>query len=254
MVDKVFGSSGDRVVIEEWLEGQEATFMVITDGNSVAPLTPLQDYKRAYDGDRGTNTGGMGCYSPVPAVTPELYDQVLETMIKPTVQAMKAEGHPYTGVLYTGIILTRDGPKVLEYNCRFGDPETQVTLPLLETDLVEIIQASLAGSLDSLEIKCYNGCAVCVVVASGGYPAGYETGKPISGLEEAGAMDGVTVFHAGTKLDSSGIVTSGGRVLGVTGVGDTFRVARDRAYTAVGKIHFDKVHYRKDIGARVINA
>ncbi len=143
---------------------------------------------------------------------------------------------------------------MLEYNCRFGDPETQVTLPLLETDLVEIIQASLAGSLDSLEIKCYNGCAVCVVVASGGYPAGYETGKPISGLEEAGAMDGVTVFHAGTKLDSSGIVTSGGRVLGVTGVGDTFRVARDRAYTAVGKIHFDKVHYRKDIGARVINA
>ena len=252
MVDKVFGKSGDRVLIEERLEGQEATLMVITDGRSVVPLAPLQDYKRAYDNDQGLNTGGMGCYSPVPAVPPELYERALETMIVPTLRAMQSEGCPYTGVLYTGIILTADGPKVLEFNARFGDPETQAALPLLETDLVEIIQASLAGSLDSLEIKCYNECAVCVVVASGGYPGEYETGKPISGLDEAGAVEGVTVFHAGTKLQDGQVVTSGGRVLGVTAVGDTFRTAVERAYSAVGRIHFDDMHYRRDIGARVI--
>ena len=252
MVDKAFGKSGDRVVIEERLEGQEATLMVITDGNSVAPLTPAQDYKRINDCDKGPNTGGMGCYSPVPVVTPELYGQVLETMIKPTIQAMKAEGCPYTGVLYTGIILTAEGPKALEFNARFGDPETQVVLPLLETDLVEIIQASLAGSLDSLEIKCYNGCAVCVVVASGGYPGDYETGKPVSGLDEAGATEGVTVFHAGTKLQDGRVVTSGGRVLGVTAVGDTFKTAIHRAYSAAERIQFENIYYRKDIGARVL--
>lgn len=253
MVDKVFGKSGDRVIIEERLSGQEASLMAITDGETVYPMTPAQDYKRAYDNDQGKNTGGMGCYSPVPVVTPELYDQVLETIIKPTIRAMKAEGRPYTGVLYTGIMLTEDGPKVIEFNARFGDPETQVVLPLLQTDLVEIIQASLAGSLDSLEIKCYNECAVCVVVASGGYPGDYEVGKLITGLEEAGKIEGVTVFHAGTKLLDGHIVTSGGRVLGVTGVGDSFRAARDRAYAAVEKIHFDNMHYRRDIAERVIS-
>jgi phosphoribosylamine--glycine ligase len=251
MVDKAFGASGDRVVIEERLEGQEASLVVITDGENVVPLTPVQDYKRIGDGDTGPNTGGMGCYSPVPAVPPELYNQVLDTIIKPTIQAMRKEGRTYTGVLYTGIILTRDGPKTLEFNCRFGDPETQVALPLLESDLVEIIQASLAGSLDSLEVKCYNGCAVCVVVASGGYPGHYETGKPISGLQAAGAVEGVIVFHAGTKLQNGQVLTSGGRVLGVTALGDTYRIAIDRAYEAAGMICFENMYYRRDIGARV---
>jgi phosphoribosylamine--glycine ligase len=252
MVDKAFGKSGDRVVIEERLEGQEASLMAITDGESVLPLQPAQDYKRAYDNDEGLNTGGMGCYSPVPVVPPEMYDRCLETIIRPTIRAMKEEGRPYTGVLYTGVMLTGDGPKVIEFNCRFGDPESQAVLPLLETDLVDLIQASLGGCLDSSEVKCYNGCAVCVVVASGGYPGDYETGKPISGLEEAGALEGVTVFHAGTKLEDGKVVTSGGRVLGVTGVGDSFRAARDRAYSAVEKISFEKMHFRRDIAERVI--
>ena len=253
MEDKIFGRAGDRVVIEERLEGQEATLMVITDGETIIPLMPSQDYKRAYDCDQGLNTGGMGCYSPVPVVPPELYDRILETIVKPTIRAMRQEGRTYTGLLYTGIMLTRDGPKVIEYNCRFGDPETQVALPLMETDLVEIMQAALSGSLDSVEVKCYNKCAVCVVMASGGYPGSYETGKPIFGLEEAGALEGVTVFHAGTKIQDGRVVTSGGRVLGVTGVGDTFAEARDRAYAGVSKISFEGAHYRRDIGERVVS-
>ena len=252
MVDRAFGQAGDRVVIEEMLEGQEATLMVITDGTSVLPLQPAQDYKRAYDNDEGLNTGGMGCYSPVPVVPPEVYDECLRRCILPTIRAMKAEGRPYTGALYCGIMLTKDGPKVIEFNARFGDPETQVALPLLETDLIDVIQASLSGSLDSVETKCYNGAAVCVVVASGGYPGSYETGKPISGLDAAGSIEGVTVFHAGTRLDDGKVVTSGGRVLGVTGVGDSFRSARDRAYSAVDRIHFEGMHYRTDIAERVI--
>ena len=253
MEDMAFGKSGDRVVIEELMEGQEATLMVITDGTSAIPLMPSQDYKRAYDNDEGLNTGGMGCYSPVPVVPPELYDQILDTLIMPAIRAMRKEGRTYTGLLYTGIMLTKEGPKVIEYNCRFGDPETQVALPLMETDLVDVIMASLSGKLDSLEVKCYNECAVCVVIASGGYPGSYETGKPIHGLEEAGALEGVTVFHAGTRIQDGQIVTSGGRVLGVTGVGETFAQARDRAYAGVSKISFEGMHYRKDIGERVIS-
>lgn len=253
LVDKAFGKAGDRLVIEELLEGQEASLIVITDGKSILPLTPAQDYKRINDCDQGPNTGGMGCYSPVPVVPPEMYDLCIQTIIKPTITAMKAEGRPYTGVLYTGVMLTKGGPQVIEYNARFGDPETQVMLALLENDLIEIIEASLSGSLDSIDLKCYNGAAVCVVVASGGYPGSYETGKPISGLEEAAAVEGVTVFHAGTKLEGGQVVTAGGRVLGVTGVGDGFRTARDRAYEAASKIHFDGMHYRKDIAERVIS-
>ncbi len=253
MVKKVFGEAGDRILIEERISGQEASLIVITDGTNIAPLTPAQDYKRAYDGDQGPNTGGMGCYSPVPAVPPEMYDRCIETLIKPAIAAMKAEGRTYTGTLYCGIMLTEKGPQVIEYNARFGDPETQVMLPLLETDLIEVIEASLEGRLDSLDVRCYNGCAVCVVLASGGYPGSYETGKPITGLEEAAAMDGVTVFHAGTKLVDGRIVTAGGRVLGVTGIGETFREARDRAYAGASKIKFENMHYRTDIGARVIS-
>ena len=251
MVERAFGSAGDRLVIEERLEGQEASIMVITDGENIVPLTAVQDYKRVGDGDTGPNTGGMGCYTPVPVVTPEICDQVLETVVKPTIRAMKAEGRPYTGVLYAGVILTADGPKTLEFNARFGDPETQVALPMLETDLIEVVEAALAGSLDSLQTKCYNGCAVVVVVASGGYPGDYESGKPIEGLDEAGAVEGVTVFHAGTRLQDGQVVTAGGRVLGVSAIGATYPEAIDRAYTAVGKINFEGMYYRNDIGARV---
>ncbi len=252
MVKKVFGDAGDRILVEERISGQEASLIVITDGTNIAALTPAQDYKRANDGDKGLNTGSMGCYSPVPVVSPELYELCIETLITPAITAMKAEGRTYTGTLYCGIMLTDKGPQVIEYNARFGDPETQVMLPLLETDLIEVIEASLDGRLDSLDVKCYNECAVCVVLASGGYPGSYETGKPITGLEDAAAIDGVTVFHAGTKLVDGQIVTAGGRVLGVTGVGATFREARDRAYAGAGRIKFDNMHYRTDIGARVI--
>lgn len=253
MVDKAFGKAGDRVVIEEMLEGPEASLMVITDGTSVVPLQPAQDYKRANDNDEGLNTGGMGCYSPVPVVPPEMYDLCMKTCIMPTINAMKAEGRPYTGVLYCGVMITKEGPKVIEFNARMGDPETQVVLPLLENDLIDVIQASLAGSLDSVRIKCYNGSAVGVVLASGGYPGSYETGKPVSGLQEAAGMDDVIVFHAGTKFQDSQVVTSGGRVLVVTALGNSFKTARDRAYEGVDKIHFDGMHFRKDIAQRVIS-
>ncbi|MBP6963441.1 MAG: phosphoribosylamine--glycine ligase [Armatimonadetes bacterium] len=252
MVKKVFGEAGERILVEERISGQEASLIVITDGTHVAPLTPAQDYKRVYDGDKGPNTGGMGCYSPVPVVPPAMYDQCIETLIKPAVAAMKAEGRTYTGTLYCGIMLTAEGPQVIEYNARFGDPETQVMLPLLETDLIELIEASLDGRLDSLDVKCYNGSAVCVVLASGGYPGKYETGKPITGLDEAAAVEGVTVFHAGTRMVDGRTLTAGGRVLGVTAVGRSFREARDRAYVGASRIKFENMHFRTDIGARVI--
>lgn len=252
MDDRAFGEAGDWVVIEERLEGPEASLMVFSDGENVLPMTPVQDHKRIFDGDLGPNTGGMGCYSPVPVVTPELYNEVLDTIIKPTIRAMKEEGCPYKGVLYTGIMLTKDGPKVIEYNCRFGDPETQVALPLIENDIVDIMEDSVGGCLDSAVIKCYNKCAVCVVCASGGYPGDYVSGMPISGLAETGAMEDVIIFHAGTKYAGGAVVTSGGRVLGVTALGDNFRSAIDRAYRAVGKINFKGMQYRKDIGQRAL--
>lgn len=253
MVKRIFGDAGNRILVEERISGQEASLIVITDGTNIVPLTPAQDYKRINDGDQGPNTGGMGCYSPVPVVPPQMYDRCIETLIKPAIAAMKAEGRTYTGTLYCGIMLTDRGPQVIEYNARFGDPETQVMLPLLETDLVEMIEASLDGRLDSFDVTCYNGCAVCVVLASGGYPGKYETDKPIAGLDDAAAIEGVTVFHAGTKLVDGQTVTAGGRVLGVTGVGETFREARDRAYAGAARIKFDNMHYRTDIGARVID-
>jgi phosphoribosylamine--glycine ligase len=252
MVEKVFGKAGDRLIVEELLIGQEASLMAITDGKTVLPMLPVQDHKRALDGDLGPNTGGMGCYSPVPVVTPELYSEVLESIIKPTVQAMSSEGRPYTGVLYTGVILTDKGPKVLEYNARFGDPETQVVLPLMKSDIVDLMLAAVSGSLDSYEISWYNEAAVCVVIASGGYPGAYEKGKPISGLDAANALDGVTVFHAGTKLVNGNAATSGGRVLGVTGVGKDIKSAIATAYSGVDKIEFEGMHYRKDIGAKAL--
>jgi len=270
MVERAFGHSGDLVVVEEFLEGQEATLMCFVAGESFAPMPPAQDYKRAYDGDRGPNTGGMGCYAPVPAVTSGIYRQAVEKIIRPMLAALKERGIDYRGVLYAGIVLSRDGPKVLEFNCRFGDPETQVVLPLLETDLVDIVESVIAGRLDESAIKWYNKKAVCVVVASGGYPGEYETSKPILGLAEAEST-GAIVFHAGTRLVGAEcvtggssqtpgrapvggqcrVVTAGGRVLGITGVGDTYAQATDIAYRTVGQIHFDNMHYRKDIAAGV---
>lgn len=250
MVKKSFGTSGDRIIIEEFLEGQEASIMAFVSGDVVKGMLPAQDYKRAYDGDKGPNTGGMGCYSPVPVVTPDVYETVIEKIIRPTVKALSAKGIDYRGILYAGVILTKDGTKLLEYNCRFGDPETEVVLPLLETDLVDIIEAAIEHRLDGIEIKWYNKKAVCVALASQGYPGDYSVGFPITGIADAESA-GAIVFHAGTRLTDNNVATSGGRVLGVTATGETFREAVSAAYEAVEKINFEGISYRKDIGARV---
>lgn len=252
MDQKIFGKAGDRVVVEEMLEGPEASLMAFCDGKNLIPMVPAQDHKRIFDNDMGPNTGGMGCYSPVPVVTPDVYQIALEKILKPTLKAMEDEGSPYVGVLYAGIMLTKDGPKVLEFNCRFGDPETQVVLPRMKSDLVDVLVASAEGRLDEIKVDWYDYKAVCVVMASGGYPGSYEKGLPIEGLDKAGKMENVVVFHAGTAVKDSVIVTSGGRVLGVTGMGSDFQQAIDRAYAGVKKINFEGVHYRKDIGRKAI--
>lgn len=251
MNQRAFGASGDRVVVEEYLDGQEASFMFFVDGEVFVPMVPAQDYKRAHDNDEGPNTGGMGCYSPVPVLPPQLQATVIETVIKPTLKALSKMGIHYKGVLYCGLALTIKGPKVIEFNARFGDPETQVVMPLLETDLVEIALAVAAGKLDSLPVTWYNKKALCVVMASGGYPGDYEKGKVISGIDEA-EKTGAIVFHAGTETRNGETVTSGGRVLGVTAVGDSYRDCIEKAYAGVGKISFDGAHYRRDIGARLL--
>ena len=250
MVKKLYGKAGERVVVEECLVGQETSIKVFTDGETVVPMVPSQDYKRIGDGDKGDNTGGMGCYSPVPVVDDALFNDIIERFVKPTVVAMAAEGCPYTGTLYAGIILTADGPEILEYNCRFGDPETQVVLPRLQSDLFEILWATAEGTLADVQVEWKPEKAVCVVVASGGYPGSYEKGKVISGLEAASAEPDVTVFHAGTRMEKDNVVTDGGRVLGVTGLGPTFAAARARAYAGVSKISFDGMYCRSDIGQR----
>jgi len=252
MVDKVHGAAGERVVLEERLVGEECTIKVFCDGKCVVPMVPSEDHKRARDGDRGPNTGGMGCFAPVPAVTPELFDEIIATIIEPTVAAMAQRGTPYTGCLYAGLMLTERGPRLLEYNCRFGDPEAQVVLPLLQSDLAEVLMATAEGRLDEVEVEWSDEAAVCVVLASGGYPGHYEKGKVITGLEQAGAVAGVTVFHAGTAQRDDKIVTNGGRVLGVTAVGADFEQAIARAYQAVDLIHFDEMHVRRDIGKRAL--
>ena len=251
MRKRAFGSAGDRVVIEEFLDGPEATVMFFVDGETCVPMSPAQDYKRAYDGDLGLNTGGMGCYSPVPALSDDLQLVVTETIGKPTIKALKAKGICFRGVLYCGLALTGTGPKVIEFNARFGDPETQVVLPLLESDFFEICLATATGNLDSQAVSWYNKKALCVVMASDGYPGDYGKGKPIEGIEEAIKM-GTIVFHAGTENRDGKMVTSGGRVLGVTAVANNFEECIEKAYAGAGKITFDGAHYRRDIGARLI--
>ncbi len=247
-----FGAAGDRVVVEEFLEGEEASILAFTDGRTVLPMASSQDHKTVFDGDGGPNTGGMGAYSPAPLVTPELFGRIMEEIMIPTVRAMDAEGKPYRGVLYAGIMVTASGPKVLEYNARFGDPETQPILMRMAGDLVPVMEACLDGTLNRHTLSWRPEAAVCVVMASAGYPGSYPTGKVISGLAEAGAMKDVVVFHAGTRREGERIVTAGGRVLGITALGRTVAQAIERTYEAVARINFEGAHFRRDIGRKAL--
>lgn len=252
MRDRVFGEAGAGVVIEEFMEGEEASFFAFTDGKAILPLASSQDHKRAFDQDLGPNTGGMGAYSPAPVVTPELHQQIVDTIVTPTIEGMAKDGCPYSGILYVGLMIKDGAPRVVEYNARFGDPEAQPLLMRMKSDIVPILQACACGTLNQSSIDWHDKAAVCVVMASGGYPADYVKGLPISGLEEAAEIDDLMVFHAGTALEDGRIVNRGGRVLGVTGLGVTVREAIDKAYTGVGKITWENVHYRRDIGARAL--
>ena len=247
MADKRFGEAGTRLVIEACMTGPEVTVLAFCDGEHVVPMPSSQDHKRAFNGNKGPNTGGMGAISPSPNYTPEVAERCMKEIFLPTVAALKAEGRPFHGVLYFGLMLTPDGPKVVEYNARFGDPECQAVLSLLETDLMDIFLACREGTLDRLDIRWKDAAACCLVLASGGYPASYEKGYPITGLTEAGQT--AVVFHAGTSRDEDGTIrTAGGRVLGVTAVGETLDAAIDGAYAAARHISFQDMHFRTDIG------
>jgi len=251
MKEKVFGSAGDKVVIEECLKGQEVSYLVFTDGKSIVPMVTSKDHKRLLDNDEGPNTGGMGTFSPNPAVTPELEQEILETVIKPTIKGLKSEGIIYKGILYSGLMIVNGKPYVLEFNCRFGDPETQVILPRLETDIIDIFMAISEQRLSKVNVKWSDKASLCVILASEGYPGKYRKGLPITGLEMVKGLKDVIVFHAGTKFNEEGaIVTSGGRVLGVTALGNDLQEARQKAYSAVGLINFEGMQYRKDIGLK----
>lgn len=252
MKDRAFGASGNRIVIEEFLVGEEASFMAFCDGKSFLPMVPSQDHKAIYDGDKGPNTGGMGAYSADFILSPQQKQFVMDKVIIPTMEGMAAEGTPFKGILYAGLMLTSDGPKVLEYNVRFGDPETQVILPRLKSDLAEVFLKTARGELDSCEIEWLDDCAVCVVAASGGYPGSYSKGQEIRGLEEAGKLPGTVIFHAGTT-DADGVLrTSGGRVLGITATAAGLEEAIARAYAAVDRIDFEGMYCRRDIAAKGI--
>ncbi|HHW31886.1 MAG TPA: phosphoribosylamine--glycine ligase [Clostridiaceae bacterium] len=250
MKDKIFGKAGDKVIIEEFLTGQEVSILAFTDGKTILPMVSSQDHKRALDNDKGLNTGGMGTFSPSRIYTPELAQCCMNEIFIPTVEAMNKEGRKFKGVLYFGLMVTKHGPKVLEYNSRFGDPETQVVLPRLESDIVEIFNAVIDEKLDTIDIKWNDKAAVCVILASGGYPEKYKTGYEISGLEDAKADSRIILFHASTKYANGKFFTSGGRVLGVTALGDTLDKAIKTAYEAVAKISFQDMHYRTDIGKK----
>ncbi len=249
---KAFGEAGARVVIEEFLDGEELTVMAFTDGKTVVPMAPAQDHKRVGDGDTGPNTGGMGAYAPAPIGTRELVDRVRRTILEPVVEGLSRIGSPFHGVLYAGLMMVRGEPKVLEFNARMGDPETQVVLPLLKTDVADVLTAVAEHRLDRLVVEWHDRAAVCVVLAASGYPGAPVKGTPISGLAELEQQDDLVVFQAGTAAGSGGIVTAGGRVLGVTGMGETLAAARDRAYAGVRRISFDGMHYRSDIAARAV--
>lgn len=262
MQEKIFGEAGNKVIVEDCLEGQEASIIVITDSKEVVPLASSQDHKRVFDGDKGANTGGMGAYSPAPVVTEELFKEVLDKVIYRIIDGLVREGIDYKGALYAGIMITKDGPKVLEFNVRFGDPENQAIMPRLKSDLVEVMLATTEEKLTRIAetdgLNWDNCACVCVVCASGGYPGNYEKEKEIFGLDEVKKMKDIVVFHAGTKKVTShppqatGLVTNGGRVLGVTGLGNNIKEAIDKTYQAVEKIHFEGMHYRRDIGQKAV--
>ena len=252
MIDRRFGAAGDRLVLEECMRGPEASFFAICDGRRALPLISAQDHKRAYDADRGPNTGGMGAFAPSPLVTQGTADRVMREIVVPVVDGMRAEGHDYRGVLYAGLMLTDDGPRVVEFNVRFGDPEAQVVLPLLESELAPVLAAAADGDLGGSTCRFSDGVAVGVVLASGGYPGDIQTGCPIEGLEAADALPSVVIFHAGTADRDGRLVTSGGRVLTVVGRGATYADAIARAYEGVSRISFDNLQYRSDIGRRAL--
>lgn len=248
MIEKAFGASGNTVVIEEFMTGPEVSILAFTDGNVVKPMVSSMDHKRVNDNDEGLNTGGMGTIAPSPYYTEDIAKICMETIFLPTIKAMKEEGRTFKGVLYFGLMITPKGPKVVEYNCRFGDPETQVVLPLLKTDLFTIMKACHDGTLADVDIEWSDGAAACVIEASGGYPVKYEKGFEITGLDENGQHEGVYVYHSGTKKENGKYYTNGGRVLGITGTGKDLKEALEKAYKGVKEITFDKMHYRTDIG------
>jgi phosphoribosylamine--glycine ligase len=250
MVEQIFGKAGTEIVIEEYLEGEEVTILAFTDGKTVLPLLPSQDHKPLLDGDHGPNTGGMGAYAPAPIVGEEMLSRIEGEILKPVVMGLADEGRSYKGVLYAGLIMTGDGPKVIEFNCRFGDPEAQAILPLLNIDLMDVITAVSEGRLEHIELNESNRAAACVVLASKGYPGSYDKGIVIEGLEDVSKLEDVILFHAGTRSEDQKYLTNGGRVLGVTGLGDGLEEAIQTAYSAVEKIQFEGMYYRKDIGAK----
>jgi len=252
MVKRIFGDSGDKIIIEEFLKGEEATVLIFTDGENILPLVSSQDHKKIYDGEKGPNTGGMGAYAPAPVITDKVFKKIKEEILVPTVRGLKEEGHPYRGVLYVGLIITGEGPKVLEYNVRFGDPETQAVLPLLETDLMGILPACRKDGLKNKKLKWRPEAAICVVMASSGYPGAYEKGKIIKGLDRLKGIPQVMTFHAGTKSDNSQIITSGGRVLGVTAWDSDIESAIKRVYQAIQFVNFEGMQYRRDIGQKAL--
>lgn len=251
MCDQAFGTAGSQVVIEEFLTGEEASLLAFSDGKTVVPMVAAQDHKRVFDQDQGPNTGGMGAYAPAPVVTEDIRVAVVRKVLQPTIDAMQKEGRTYVGCLYAGLMITADGPKVIEFNARFGDPETQVVLPLLDTDFIDIAEACIDGKLDTLDITWRKEAAVCVVMAAGGYPGNYAKGAEIRGLNQA-AKEGAVVFHAGTAEKDGSVVTNGGRVLGVTALSESIQTAVDKVYSSVRVIEFSDVHYRKDIAHRAI--
>ena len=248
-----FGISGSKVIIEELMMGEEASFTVLTDGNHCLPLATAQDHKMSHDEDRGKNTGGMGAYSPAPVITKSIEKEVMETIVYPTIHSMKAEGREFKGVLYVGLMITKTGPKVVEFNARLGDPEAQVLLPRLISDLVPLLNACIDGNLDLCTAEWRQETAVCTIMASGGYPSNYKTGEIIHGIDDADALNEVKVFQAGTKRINNKIVTDGGRVLGVTALSTNVKSSIDLSYQGVSKINFDRAHYRRDIGYHAIN-
>ncbi|MFH0732801.1 MAG: phosphoribosylamine--glycine ligase [Candidatus Omnitrophota bacterium] len=257
MIDKIFGQAGSRIIIEDCLEGEEASIIVISDGKRFASLASSQDHKRIYDNDKGPNTGGMGAYSPAPVISEKLDEKIQDEIIKPIISGLYKAGTPFKGVLYAGLMITADGPKVLEFNVRFGDPETQAILPRLKSDLMDAIEASIDGNMENVKLEWDKRPCVCVVCAAGGYPGNYKKGTNINGLDEADKLDSVVVFHAGTNVAHDSRLntqykTTGGRVLGVTALGIDIKQAIDKAYEACSKINFEGMHYRKDIGYRAL--